>query len=110
VSDEVVLAHPHHAEGMALAVVLGGPVLYLLGMALFKWLTNDRRAPPLSHLVGLALLGLLAWPAVQEAIAPLWLAIAANGVLLVVAVWESLAIRRLAGTEAILEPAPLDDT
>ena len=109
VSDEVVLAHPRHAEGMALAVVLGGPVLYLTGMALFKWLTNDRRAPPLSHLVGLALLGLLAWPAAQEAIAPLWLAVAANGVLLVVAVWESLAIRRLVGTETILEPAPIDD-
>jgi len=94
VADEVVLLHPHHAEPLALGIVLGGPMLYLLGIALFKWITNDRRAPPLSHLVGLAMFGLLAWPAARGVLSPLHLSMAAMGVLLVVAVWESLAIRR----------------
>ena len=66
-------------------------------------ITNDRLAPPLSHLVGLLLLSLLAWPAWDERFTPLGLAIAANGVLLLVGAWESLAIRRLAGTESILD-------
>jgi len=105
VSDELVLAHPRHADDREMAVILGGPFLYLLGTAIFKWLTNDRRAPPLSHLAGLALLSVLAWPVSADRIAPLWLAVAANAVLLVVATWESLAIRRVAGTEAILEDA-----
>ena len=34
--------------------ILGGPACYLLGAAWFKWVTNDRRTPPLSHMVGLA--------------------------------------------------------
>ena len=105
VSDELVLAHPRHADDREMAVILGGPFLYLLGTAIFKWLTNDRRAPPLSHLACLALLSVLAWPVSADRIAPLWLAVAANAVLLVVATWESLAIRRVAGTEAILEDA-----
>jgi low temperature requirement protein LtrA len=103
VADEIVLAHPRHAEGMALAVILGGPIAYLLGTALFKWITNDRRAPPLSHLVGLALLGALAWPTARNALEPLHLAILANAVLLMVAVWESLAIRRVVGKYANLD-------
>ena len=110
VADEIVIAHPHHAEDKAMAVILGGPLTYLAGTAVFKWLTNDRLAPPLSHLVGLALLGLLAWPTWDERFTPLGLAIAANVVLLFVGIWESLAIRRVVGTESILkEDTILDD-
>lgn len=99
VADEVVLAHPRHAEGMGLAMVLGGPITYLVGASIFKWITNDRRAPPLSHLVGLALLGVLAWPAATHAVSPLVLYLLANGALTVVAVWESLALRKGLVTE-----------
>ncbi len=40
------------------AVIIGGPALYLAGNGLFKWLT----APyfPLSHIVGLVALAILA--------------------------------------------------
>ncbi|UHQ19284.1 low temperature requirement protein A [Lysobacter sp. KIS68-7] len=94
VADELVLAHPHQVPRFGLAVVIGGPWLYLLGNALFKWITNNRRAPPLSHLVGLAMFGAVAGLAWAGVLSPLALALIANGVLLVVAAWESLAIRR----------------
>ena len=59
VGDELLLAHPlGHLEPAAAYVLLGGPALYLLGNALFKHTVMGRL--PLSHLVGLALLGLLA--------------------------------------------------
>jgi len=56
VGDELLLTHPEHLSSTTVAVVIGGPALYLVGNALFKWVTNDRRAPPRSHMVGLALL------------------------------------------------------
>jgi low temperature requirement protein LtrA len=104
VADEIVLEHPDHAKApIELAIILAGPIVYLLGTALFKWITNDRRAPPLSHLVGLALLALLAWPAWMHLLSPLYLALATNGALLVVALWESLALRRVMGTEVVFD-------
>ena len=47
---------------------------------------------PLSHLVGLALLGLLAVAATSTS--PLFLGVATSVVLVVVAVWEMVALRR----------------
>ncbi|BCT94119.1 membrane protein [Lysobacter helvus] len=102
VGDEIVLAHPRHATPMGLAILLGGPLCYLVGTATFKWITNDRRGPPLSHLVGLALLLALVWPTWRGMLAPLWLAVATTGALAVVAVWESLAIRHGVVPEEIL--------
>ena len=61
VADEVVLAHPRHVEGLGLALVIGGPIVFLAGTSIFKWITNDRRAPPLSHLIGLVLLGAVSY-------------------------------------------------
>jgi low temperature requirement protein LtrA len=104
VADEIVIAHPEHAQGLGLVFVIGGPLVYVLGNTLFKWITNDRRNPPLSHLVGLALLGLLAWPASLHELTPLELAMFANVVLLIVALWESLALRRVMGTETLVDP------
>ncbi|MGO4552148.1 low temperature requirement protein A [Lysobacter sp. 2RAF19] len=101
VADELVIAHPHRGGVLGSAIVLGGPILYLLGNATFKWITNDRRAPPLSHLVGLGLLVLLAWPTAAHLLSPLHLAMLANGALLVVAIWESLAVREVVGTEQL---------
>jgi low temperature requirement protein LtrA len=93
VADEVVLMHPGHATSAAYAVIVGGPACYLVGTMFFKWVTNDRRAPPLSHLVGLGMLALLAWFAYALRPSALRLSIAATGALAVVAAWESVALR-----------------
>jgi low temperature requirement protein LtrA len=90
VADELVLAHPSgHIETPTLAAVLGGPALYLLGNILFKrsvatWL-------PLSHLVGIAALAVLV-PAASYS-TPLLLGAAASGVLVIVALWETLSLK-----------------
>ncbi len=62
VADELTLAHPEASVAFGPAcALLAGPALYLFGNIAFKWVTVGRC--PLSHLVGLALLALLA-PAV----------------------------------------------
>lgn len=89
VADELVLAHPTGAmDARTAAAVLAGPVFYLLGCALFKRATWGRF--PLSHLIGLALLAALSPVALIAS--PLIFAAAATGVLVVVAVWESLSL------------------
>jgi low temperature requirement protein LtrA len=92
VADELLLAHGEH-DGTWI-VVLAGPLLYITGTALFKWVMNERRAPPFSHLVGLALLAALIWPAHDHRLTTLALGIATTGALLVVAIWESVALAR----------------
>ena len=94
VADELVLAHPAHADNPALVAILGGPALYLLGTALFKWVTASRALPPLSHIVGLVLLGLLCIPASQHAFSAMGLSAATAAVLWVVAIWESRSLRK----------------
>ena len=94
VADELVLVHPAHAEGAGIAAILGGPALYLLGNALFKWVSYDRRLPPLSHLVGLALLATLAWFAFTHHFSGLALGGFTTGILVLVAAWETMALRR----------------
>ena len=94
VADELVLAHPDHGTNPALVVILVGPACYLLGTSIFKWITNDRWSPPLSHLAGLVLLASLVWPAAAHLLSPLWLSACTTGVLAVVAVWESIALRQ----------------
>lgn len=94
VADELVLAHPDHATTAALVALLGGPALYLLGVGGFKWSATGRARPPLSHLVGLALLAGLAWPASLHLLSALGVAAATAAVLVVVAVWEHLSLRQ----------------
>ncbi|WP_226468770.1 low temperature requirement protein A [Luteimonas panaciterrae] len=94
VADELVLMHPDHASDAGIAAILGGPALYLLGNALFKWVTNDRRLPPLSHLVGLLLLLALLPFAYGHLFSALALGAITTAVLMLVAAWESLALRR----------------
>jgi low temperature requirement protein LtrA len=93
-ADELVLMHPEHASDAGLTAILGGPALYLGGSALFKWVMNDRRAPPFSHTIGLVLLGLLAWPAYAHMLSALSIGVATTALLIVVAVWEFIALRR----------------
>jgi low temperature requirement protein LtrA len=60
--DDLLVAHPsdsHH--GVALALVLGGPALFLLGESLFQWVTtrgmNVKRLVTAAAIVALAPLG-----------------------------------------------------
>jgi low temperature requirement protein LtrA len=91
VADDLVIGHgDHHVEMKYLAVLLGGPAIYLLGNAMFKRVVFGRF--PVSHLVGLALLAMLI-----PVIGHLSIAIAGSlttVVLIVVAVWDSLERRR----------------
>jgi low temperature requirement protein LtrA len=92
VADEVVLAHPGHASDAGLVAILAGPAIYLVGTATFKWVTNDRRAPPLSHLVGLLLLLALVPLAFAHWLSALALGALTTAVLIVVAAWEHVAL------------------
>jgi low temperature requirement protein LtrA len=91
VADEIVLAHPSgHVEPESLAVILGGPAVYIVGNILFKRATANRI--PLSHLVGcLLLIGLVPVGIVAS---PLTLGAGAAAALVVVAVWETVSLRR----------------
>jgi low temperature requirement protein LtrA len=91
VGDELLLHHPHdHADMRALAVIVGGPAVYLAGLSLFKRLS----APyfPLSHMAGLGLLALLIPLSLYATL--LQLASATAAVLIVVSLWEWLSLRR----------------
>ncbi len=89
VADELVLAGPWEAaEPGPLAILLGGPALYLLGNLAFKGVI--RRRVPLSHLVGLVALALIALVAGGAALLAVGAAVAA--VLVIVAVWERMSL------------------
>lgn len=93
VADEMMIAHPAgHVSPAFLWTAIGGPALYLCGTMTFKQIIAARRAPPLSHLIGLGLLALLA--IVSHACTPLAVGMAATGALVVVAIWERIAISR----------------
>ena len=86
VADEISIAHPDGHIGVAEAcVLLGGPALYLAGNVFFK--RASAKYYPLSHLVGLGLLLLLA--VVSLRMTPLVLGAATTIVLITVAVWET---------------------
>jgi low temperature requirement protein LtrA len=89
VADTLLMEHPQGPATPALVAVCGGGlIVYLSGMALFKRFSSPLGNLPLSHLVGLALLGAL----IAAGHAVVWPAVAFTGacaaVLLLVAVWE----------------------
>jgi len=98
VADDVVLAHPGGTVApAAVAAILGGPALYLAGVALFKWSITGHA--PLSHASGIVLVAILA--AISGALSPLALGIASTVVLIAVATWDSIqATRYFAGMES----------
>ncbi len=106
VADELALAHPgepvHLSSGL---IVLGGPALYVLGNGIFKRpLLNHF---PLSHLMGLVLLVLVSM--VAPFVSVLVLASATTGVLVLVAIWETIALQHLRrGIDSDLEPVKAD--
>lgn len=93
VGDELVLSHPQHGNPAAMAAIIGGPLLFLCGTALFKWLAHTRALPPLSHLLGIVLLLVLGALTALLHLSPLLAAAGCVLVLLLVAVWESCVLR-----------------
>jgi low temperature requirement protein LtrA len=90
-SDGMTLAQPGGAaQPGVVAALLGGPALYLFGNLLFKRSSGAAHFP-LSHLVGLGLLGAAAPFAFR--LSPLALSLLATAVLVLVAVWEMLSLR-----------------
>ncbi len=91
VADELVLSHPlGHTDLKTLLVTVGAPALYLLGTALFKSLTAPTL--PLSHLIGLGLLALVA--SAGTVASPLVLSAGTSASLVAVAVWEWASLKR----------------
>lgn len=101
VADELVLMHPAHGTDAGMLAILGGPACYLFGAASFKWVMNDRRTPPLSHMIGLVLLALLAWPAMSHMISPLVCGIGTTLVFAVVAGWETFSLSQQRQAKAV---------
>jgi low temperature requirement protein LtrA len=96
VANDLLIAGPHHApRGVALAMILGGPALYLLGESLFRWrMTGVPKAP---RMAVAALLLLLAPLGGHVKALPLSIVVAA--LLSVLAAWE-LRSAGLVGTSA----------
>lgn len=89
-ANELIIAHPLDVpDGALTTVILGGPVLYLLGNALFIWALSNR--VPRSRLVGIAALIALTPVAAAPALV---LSLCAALVLLAIALWELRAGRR----------------
>jgi len=87
VADEWVIHHPlGHSDLKTALAILGGPVLFLLGVTLFKLAVFRRWSR--SRLTGLAALAALCPFALM--MSPLALSVAATGVMIAVAAWESL--------------------
>jgi low temperature requirement protein LtrA len=94
VADKSVLEHPEDAMTLPVAVTqVGGPLFYLVGLLLFRWIV--ARDVLVSHLVGVGLV--LVAGMVAELLTPLWLGAATTGILVFVAAWETIA-RVRAGT------------
>ena len=90
VADELVLKHPHgHSDLRTILSAIGGPLLFLVGTILFKH--SFRGFLQLSHGVGIAVLGVLAWFA--GGLSPLMLSVLTTAIMIVVAVWESISLR-----------------
>ena len=89
-SDELVLAHPTgHIPTATATAVLAAAATFLAGNLLFKRATYHLW--PFSHLVGLALLAVLA--CTIQWLTPVLLSLCASAILVIVAVWETRSLR-----------------
>ena len=90
VADQLVLTHPTgHSDIRTVVSAIGGPLLFLVGTILFKH--TIRGFLQLSHGAGIVTLVVLAWFA--KGLSPLMLSALTTGLLIVVAVWESMSLR-----------------
>ncbi|MBN9426204.1 MAG: low temperature requirement protein A [Burkholderiales bacterium] len=94
VGNDLVLAHPHAGvETAQLLALLGGPAVYLLGSALYKYAVYG--CVPASHVAGaLALLALMPVGQATSMLAMGWLT---TLVLLIVGIWEARVRRQPLG-------------
>jgi low temperature requirement protein LtrA len=93
VGQDLLIAHPHQAlHGVGLAMVLGGPALFLLGESVFRRGITGTWNP--ERLAALALLILLAPLAVHASV--LLLSVIATSVLIALAVSQKRVAARLA--------------
>lgn len=91
VANELVILHPDgRIATPAAAALIGGPALYLLGNGIYKTVVYARF--PLSHVVGLALLAVLA--PVAYVTDNLMVGGLTTLIMILVAVWESVSRRR----------------
>lgn len=94
VANDLVLAHPHQGFSPAyVAVLIGGPAVYLLGSAIYKKMVYGRLAA--SHIVGaLALVVLIPVSFRTDLLAMGWL----TTIVLLVVSWWDLRTKRSRGT------------
>ncbi len=89
VGDELLVAHPDgHADVKAVIGIVGGPLLFLIGMLLFKLSVRGRWQ--LSHIAGIVVLMLLVPPA--GLLSPLLLCAVVTVMLLIVGIWEAVSM------------------
>jgi low temperature requirement protein LtrA len=89
VGDELLLAHPiGHTGAKEMLSMIGGPLLYLAGVILFK--RSIRGHLQLSHLVGIGLLVILI--PFAHMLSPLALSAATTAIMLIVAAWEAISL------------------
>ncbi len=97
VANELVIAHPDgRISTAALAALVGGPALYLMGNGIYKTVVYHRF--PLSHLAGLVLLAILIPLAYLTDL--LMVGGLTTLILIVVAAWESRSRRALKRVQA----------
>ncbi|MNT22379.1 Bacterial low temperature requirement A protein (LtrA) [compost metagenome] len=90
VGDELALAHPMGPTAMATAaVLLGGPLLFLLGTSLSILAIWGKIAWPRVAGIGLLIAAALASPLLP----PLAVTLISTAVLVLTAIWESVAGR-----------------
>ena len=89
---DLVIAHPHDPQdGVGLAIILGGPALFLLGESSFQWRTTGRLNPARLWVAAL-IVGLTPLAAQVSALA---VAAGVTVLLSALAIWEvRLSIRR----------------
>ncbi|WP_337268800.1 low temperature requirement protein A [Oryzifoliimicrobium ureilyticus] len=95
VGEEFALSHAdEHVEWRHAVAMLGGPALFLLGNIWVKIAAGSRF--PLSHIVGVCALGLMA--ITSMAMANWMLNLSATAILLVTAFWEYVALRKISSS------------
>jgi len=91
VANELLLTHPdEHGLRFERAIMISGPLVFLVGNLFFKRAVAGRW--PLSHLVGVALFAPAAMVFGGQSF--IWLAAVTSAILLIVAVWETVSLRR----------------
>jgi low temperature requirement protein LtrA len=89
VGDELLLAHPDgHCGIPEILGIVGGPLLYLAGVVLFKRAIRGHLQP--SHLAGIGLFVILT--PFAHLLTPLALFAAATAIMLIVATWEAISL------------------